>query len=300
MELTDLHERFINLSKPLEPIETDTVPRLQAVDNIRVIAYDFYGTLFISGAGDIGIDDGNKNAELLIETFENSGIEIRDESAGSKGLNTYNEVVDKQIQNLKKNGMEYPEPDIREVWKNVLEKLSDQGLIQYPKENSVPEIVSVEFEAKMNPVWPMADTVDILEHFKQQGFIQGIISNSQFYTPVVLEALTNYSLDDLGFEGKLLHWSFEESLKKPDLNLYKGFLEKLKKFDEDLAPENVLYVGNDMLKDIYPAYELGMKTVLFAGDQRSLKWRKDDERCKNILPDVVITSLSQLKSCVKP
>lgn len=300
MELTDLHERFSKLSKPLKPIETDTLPRLQAVDGIRVIIYDFYGTLFISGVGDIGIDDGKINAELLTETFENSGIEIQDESTGSKGFNIYNEVVDKQIQNLKKNGVEYPEPDIREVWKKVLEQMEDQGLIQYPKEESVPEIVSVEFEARMNPVWPMEDTVDTLNHFKEKGFLQGIISNSQFYTPVVLEALTERSLDDLGFEKKLLHWSFEESLKKPGLKLYEGFLEKLTNFDENLSPHNVLYVGNDMLKDIYPAYELGMKTALFAGDQRSLKWRKDDERCKGILPDIVITALSQLKSCVKP
>lgn len=265
-----------------------------------MIAYDFYGTLFISGVGDIGIDDGNVNAELLTETLKNSGIEILDKNAGSEGFKIYNEVVEEQIHNLKQNGIEYPEPDIRTVWKEVCSIMKQKNLIKYSKEDSVQNIISVEFEARMNPVWPMSDAVDTLKHFQEKGFVQGIISNSQFYTPIVLEALTEHSLDDLGFEKKLLHWSFEENLKKPGLQFYRDFIDKLKNFDESLTPSNVIYIGNDMLKDVYPAKELGMKTALFAGDKRSLKWREDDERCKNITPDLIITSLSQLKSCIKP
>lgn len=300
MERTELHERFINLSEPLEPIDTNTLPRLQGLQEIRVIAYDFYGTLFISGVGDIGIDDGNVNAELLSETLENSGIEITDKNAGSEGFNIYNKVVDSQIQNLKVDGIEYPEPDIREVWKEVLDEMEIENLIRLPENSTLQDIVSVEFEARMNPVWPMNDAVDTLKHFKEKGFTQGIISNSQFYTPIVLEALTDHSLSDLGLEEKLLHWSFEENLKKPGLQFYQDFIDKLEAFDKNLSPSNVLYVGNDMLKDVYPAHHFGMRTALFAGDKRSLKWRKDDPRCKDVAPDLVITSLSQLKKCVKP
>jgi putative hydrolase of the HAD superfamily len=42
-----------------------------------------------------------------------------------------------------------------------------------------------------------------------------------------------------------------------------------------------------------------MKTALFAGDERSLKWRRDDKRCKNLSPDLVITELQQLTACVE-
>lgn len=299
MKLTDLHERFLNLSKPLQPIGTETVPTLQALDDIRVIAYDFYGTLFISGVGDIGIDDGHVNADLLIETLENSGITIQDKSAGSKGFAIYNRVVKDQIEKLKEQGIEYPEPDIRTVWKQVLNEMKNEGLIRYSTDKSIQNIVSVEFEARMNPVWPMPDVVDILSHFKDKGLTQGIISNSQFYTPIVLEALTDQTLSELGFEEELLHWSFEENLKKPGLQFYQDFLSKLEVYNHNLSPSNVLYVGNDMLKDVYPAHYFGMKTALFAGDKRSLKWREEDDRCKNLVPDLVITSLSQLKKCVK-
>lgn len=299
MTSTDLHKRFKKLSEPLEPIDTKTISTLRELEDIRVITYDFYGTLFISGVGDIGIDDGHVNADLLTETLENSGVEILDESAGRAGFKVYNQVVDKHIQSLKKDGIEYPEPDIRTVWKDVLNEMESKGLINYSKRDSLPDILSVEFEARMNPVWPMEDAVDTLTYFKDRGLTQGIISNSQFYTPIVLEALTGHTLGELGFEKKLLHWSFEENLKKPGLQFYRGFIEKLDDFDPNISPSNVLYVGNDMLKDVYPAHHFGMKTALFAGDKRSLKWREDDERCKNLLPDLIITSLSELKKCIK-
>jgi putative hydrolase of the HAD superfamily len=158
--------------------------------------------------------------------------------------------------------------------------------------------MAVEFEARMNPIWPMPDMEETLDSLKSREFELGIISNSQFYTPIAFEALADRTLQDLGFNTNLLHWSFDESRKKPGLIFYEHFLEKGKKELPDLKAENYLYVGNDMLKDVYPAHELGMKTALFAGDSRSLKWRKDDARTKNLSPDLVITELRQLLECV--
>ncbi|MCC5907630.1 MAG: HAD family hydrolase [Balneolaceae bacterium] len=298
MELTDLHKRFIDLSNPLEPQETGTIPRLRKLAGIRLLAYDFYGTLFLSGVGDIGVDDGSFDADILIETFENSGIKIKNNEAGSEGFLTYNQIVKGMIEGLREQGVEYPEPDIREVWTAVLKKMEADDLIEYDKSKPVSERLSVEFEARMNPVWPVPGVVETLHYFKKEGFPQGIISNSQFYTPVVLEALTGQTLTELGFSDEILHWSFEEMRKKPGLTFYKNFIEKLYRFDHSIRPENVLYIGNDMLKDVYPAHEVGMKTALFAGDKRSLKWRRDDDRCKNLVPDLVITKLPQLKKCV--
>ena len=298
MDTTELHERFKNLSKPLEPRDTGTIPALQHLRNIRIIAYDFYGTIFLSGVGDIGIDDGEADRNLITDSLEGAGIEILSNDAGTQGFEIYNRVVESHIGKLKEEGIEYPEPDIRKVWNEILTKMESEELINLPDEKSVEEIVSVEFEVRMNPVWPSPHALEVMKFFKEKEVPQGIISNSQFYTPIVLEALTEHSLEELGFEKKLLHWSYEAGEKKPGMSFYEGFVEKLKNFDSDLSPENVLYIGNDMLKDIYPAHELGMKTALFAGDERSLKWRKDDERCSGIQPDIIITSLDQLKDCV--
>jgi len=298
MAISDLHERFKHVSKPLKPIDTNTTPRLSRLVNIRVIAYDFYGTLFLSGVGDIGVDDGNYDSDALLKALESAEIPVIHDDAGNKGFEFYNEVVDKMINTLKSEGIQYPEPDIREVWLQVLQRLKEQSLIGGSISEEAAGRMSVEFEARMNPVWPVPDAVQTLIHFKERGLAQGIISNSQFYTPIVLEALSGHTLEELGLKDELLHWSFEEKMKKPGLTFYENFIKKLNSFDPAISPSEVLYVGNDMLKDIYPARELGMKTALFAGDQRSLKWRKEDERCKTLQPDLIITKFVHLVECV--
>lgn len=293
-----LAELFKKLSQPLTPEETNTLPVLKKLSGVKAVVFDFYGTLFISGVGDIGIDDGKSDSGLLLEALKGADIEVTDSSAGERGYEIYNEVVKNEINKIRERGISYPEPDITEVWKNVLNRMYTENLIHTSTNASHHQQMAVEFEARMNPVWPMPDLHSTLENLREKNFVLGIISNSQFYTPIAFEALAEQSLEELGFDKNLLHWSFDESIKKPGLLFYERFLEKAKKAYPRLKPENYLYVGNDMLKDIYPASHLGMQTALFAGDQRSLKWRKEDSRTKKLKPDLVITELKQLSECV--
>lgn len=293
-----LKERFRTLSKPMTPESTSTEPRLTKLDGIEAIIFDFYGTLFISGVGDIGIDDGKSDAGLMLNALKSVGLEIIDETAGRRGFKIYNKTVTGQLQDLKASGIIHPEPDIRTVWRNVLNQMYAEDLIRTPTDDNHHTRMAVEFEARMNPIWPMPDLEETLQTLRDRDFKLGIVSNSQFYTPIAFEALTDKTLADHGFDSNLLHWSFEESRKKPDIIFYQHFLEKANKALPELMPDNYLYVGNDMLKDVYPAHELGMRTALFAGDSRSLKWRGDDSRTRNIEPDLVVTELCQIPDCV--
>ncbi len=298
MPSINLHKRFIDLSKPLVQAPTGTTPQLSVLENIRLIAYDFYGTLFISGVGDIGVDDGKIDAPILAEVLQDSEVNILSSDAAVKCLEFYNTVVAEYIDKYKNQGIEYPEPDIRSIWQSVLTMLRKHEFVKFRESSVLYEQVSVEFEARMNPVWPMPGALETLNYFQDKGILQGIISNSQFYTPIVMEALTGYSLSELGFSEELLHWSFEEKMKKPGLVFYKNYLKKVNACNSEIKPENILYLGNDMLKDIYPAHTVGMKTALFAGDKRSLKWHRDDKRCADIKPDLIITEFIQLKECI--
>lgn len=293
-----LMERFKALSSPLKPVETGEPPVLKQLDGIKAVILDFYGTLFISGVGDIGIDDGKFDAGLLIESLKGANIELAHENAGVRGYEIYDKVVTEQIQELKSSGIPYPEPDIRKVWRNVLNQMYAEDLIQSATTSDHHDRMAVEFEVRMNPIWPMPGLDETLSGIKEKNIELGIISNSQFYTPIAFEALAGKTLDQLGFNPHLLHWSYEESRKKPGLVFYEHFLDKASEHLPELEPKNYLYVGNDMLKDVYPAHEQGMKTALFAGDSRSLKWRKNDSRSKNLSPDLVITDLTQIIDCL--
>ena len=120
----------------------------------------------------------------------------------------------------------------------------------------------------------------------------GIISNAQFYTPLLLEKFLNASLKKAGFADDLLIFSYQTEYAKPSEHLFHLAKRRLEK--RGIATGETLYLGNDMLNDILPAQKIGFKTALFAGDKRSLRLRQDDGRCKDTVPDIIITDLLQL------
>ncbi len=289
---------FEKQAKPLEPIETGTEPVLKKLKEIKCVAFDFYGTMFISAVGDIGIDDGKADADIITAALDNCELTILDTEAAFMGFDYYDLVVDEHSKILKNQGYENPEPDIRHIWMDVLNSLKQKRLIQGTIDEETVSKFAIEFEIRMNPIWPMPDLLKVITSLKEKKIELAVISNSQFYTPIAFEALTGNSLSNLGFNQQLLHWSFEEKLKKPSVSFYEAFLDKIERSDAKLKPHQILYVGNDMLKDILPAHNMGLKTALFAGDKRSLKWRKENKNCKNLKPDLIITKLNQILDCV--
>ena len=289
-----LIERIKTLSDPLEPLATGTEPKINPLSNIRCIVFDFYGTMFISGVGDIGIDkeQTENSAGAFHSALEDSGFTC-DKEAAKTGLTLFEKEIQKYRREHVARGIDYPEPNIILVWNNVLEKLKEKGKIEGDIDRDSAERFAVEFEFRTNPVWPMPGLLATLKNLHSQKMLLGIISNSQFYTPLAFEALTGNSFADAGFQTDLLVWSYRAGVKKPSELFYREFL-KVGANRHQLEPGEVLFVGNDMLKDIKPAGSVGMKTALFAGDLRSYKPRSDNPNIRDVEPDLVITELDQL------
>ena len=133
----------------------------------------------------------------------------------------------------------------------------------------------------------LAHAQEVLEGLNQRRFALGIVSNAQFYTPLLFKALLGRPLEDFGFEDARCIWSYFEREGKPSQNLYRKLKDKLAM--EGIAPGETLYVGNDIRNDIWPAGALGFRTGLFAGDERSLRWRSDDPDCRETEPECIIT-----------
>ena len=151
--------------------------------------------------------------------------------------------------------------------------------------------LAVEYECRVNPVWPMPGALKTIDNLRARGFRLGIVSNAQFYTPLIIEALLKKNLEQLGFEKALCVFSYKELKAKPSIELFQA-LEN----SADLS--KALYVGNDMLNDIWTASRAGCRTVLFAGDKRSLRLRGKDKRCKKLVPDAVVDHLHQITEMV--
>lgn len=132
----------------------------------------------------------------------------------------------------------------------------------------------------------------MLQECRKLKLSMGIISNAQFFTPYLFDWFLGSNLEDLGFDPDITLFSYQLNRAKPSLNLFQLAAERLKQ--EGIPAHTALYLGNDMLNDIYPAHRIGFQTALFAGDARSLRLRKDHPRCKNLSPDLVITRLDQV------
>ena len=289
-------------SEELKPRPTATRARLQHARGIKAVLFDVYGTLLISGTGDIGTASESTPAESLREAFASLGFS-HGPGAGSlalvaqRGVSLFLESIRNAHADRKAAGISHPEVEIRDIWRTVLEGLADATLLEKGCAGENVERLAIEYECRVNPVWPMPGLRPLLLSLEERGLVMGIVSNAQFYTPLTFVALCGQSLTELGFEEDYCSWSYEELTAKPSVCLYEAVLERLKR-SAAILPSETLYVGNDMLNDVWAASQAGCRTALFAGDKRSLRRREDDPRCRDLQPDLVLTELGQLPQCL--
>ena len=218
--------------------------------------------------------------------------------AGERGVRLFPEKIEASHERRRQDGVEHPEVDIREIWQAVVSDLADDGLLDRNPSPDAAAILSVEYECRVNPVWPMPSAKETLAALRRKGKVLGIVSNAQFFTPLLFRAFSfGESMNAIGFAPSLCIWSCEALEAKPSVRLFGQAAETLRE-EYGILPESVLYVGNDCLNDIRPAAEAGCKTALFAGDARSLRLRKGEPGCSPAKPDAIVTELSQLAQVV--
>ncbi len=289
MNDADYQETIRSNCQPLDPIATGEDPQLANLEGIRAVLFDVYGTLFISASGDIGADSGDHRRQALADTCKQLGVESVESS--DHAVSQFVNAISESHRHAQSQDIEYPEVDIVEIWQQVLNSLAAG-----PVENLDYRRFSLEYEVRVNPVWPMPGAADVLTDLAGRGFVLGVVSNAQFFTPLLFPALLGKRLEEYGFSSQLLYFSYEHRRAKPGSHLYQLASKQL--LSEGVAPDQVLYVGNDMLNDVAAAASVGFRTALFAGDQRSLRLREGDERVQGVRPDLIVTELSQLAECL--
>ncbi len=308
--------RIRDLSIPLEPKPTGMAPQLAPLPGIKAVLFDIYGTLLISASGDIGLDGSAMPSIELQPLLATAGIDLDAEPIERPfecpfkrtGEPSARRDYDPQLQQLgirerlsaaiqadhvqrRAAGTGYPEVDIRSIWATVLAKL---GL--RPTRQQLQRI-ALEYECRVNPIWPMPGLADLLSALRQQDLVLGIVSNAQFYTPLILEAFLGQPPAALGFDPRCSAWSYQLREAKPSTAIYQVALDGLAR-EHGIRPEQVLYIGNDRRNDIWPAQRLGLKTALFAGDARSLRLREDEPRLASVSASCVITELAQIEQLI--
>jgi putative hydrolase of the HAD superfamily len=263
----------------LTPQPTSLKPGGAICNQIKCMLFDIYGTLFISGSGDISLADKKSPQSGQINQLL---TEYRIDKTVKVLLDEFYQAIKARHAQLRDRGVDFPEVRIDQIWATILSGVDTKMVKQF----------ALEFELIVNPVYPMPNLQKMLSIFQRQGILMGLISNAQFYTPYLFRWFLNKNLEELGIDAGLVFYSYRSEVAKPSPKLFRLAAEKLGA--RGILPTEVLYVGNDMLNDIYPAKTIGFQTALFAGDRRSLRLRAEDPRCRNLAADVVVTNLIQL------
>jgi len=295
--MTDSYVEIIrSASSALEPMPTGLTPKLPKLTSIRAVMFDIYGTLLVSASGDIGAADPTLRGEAFAEAINAIGGNLTGDA--TSGAAEIRAEIESHHERARGDGVRFPEVNIVEVWRESCQSLIERGLLQIPEKADWARL-AIEFEVRVNPVWPMPRLGECMVELRRVGAVMGIISNAQFFTPLAVHAVVGKSLDQLGFSPDLRYYSYEHRRAKPGPELYNRAAAALA--DQQMEPQEVLFVGNDMRNDIWPAAAVGFRTALFAGDRRSLRLREDDQsftpQCE---PDARVTDLSQIPSLVQP
>jgi putative hydrolase of the HAD superfamily len=157
----------------------------------------------------------------------------------------------------------YPEVRVEEIWGRFLERRGGGDARE----------LALRYELAVNPASPMPGARETIRRLRYLGLVLGIVSNAQFYTPLLFRAFFGGLPEELGFDPGLVFYSFETGEAKPSPRFYAGAAAGLA--SRGLRPEQCLVTGNDMLNDAAAAMNAGFRAVLFAGDGRSLRLREN-------------------------
>lgn len=290
-ELSRKPREIIRLnSHPMSPIATGVPPRIRELANIKAVMFDIYGTLFISGSGDVGTSMAHSKASAIEELARKCELEFH--CSAAKILEDYYGEIEAAHCRSRGAGTEFPEVDIVRIWKTVFAKH-----LSLPKDLDDAAIHgwATGFECLVNPVWPMPGATRLLSRLAKSHEL-GLISNAQFYTVELFPGLMGKTTHQLGFNPELEIYSFQIGAAKPGPEIFARAIQRLGELR--IPPENTLFIGNDMLNDIAGAKRVGFRTALFAGDQRSLRMRTDHPGVQGMEADLVVDSLEQIAECL--
>ncbi|MCG8651074.1 MAG: HAD family hydrolase [Pirellulales bacterium] len=285
-------DAVLRLRTPMSPIATDVVPELKLLGEVRAVIFDVYGTLLISGSGDVGTVDQSDRDNHLLAAFRAVGWGSDADRLPS--LAELHQQIRVANDGLRSETCPHPEVDIIDVWRQTL---IAKGCSQWAEDTSRLVALAAEYEGRANPTWPMPGAEDLIGRLGGAGYRLGIVSNAQAFTLPLVGQLTGIQGQAGEFDLDLCVYSYRYRQAKPGPRLFDVLRAALRR--RGIEPGQAVYVGNDMLNDVWAASQAGLRTAWFAGDARSCRPRDNDPRCRSLRPDIVLTKLVQLLDCVQ-
>jgi beta-phosphoglucomutase-like phosphatase (HAD superfamily) len=218
-------------------------------------------------------------------------------------LQIYNRVLLEQG-SVPGGAEKHPEVRAENVWEAILKKLLqndyrfDAGF--FGSLNEFSRKVAYFFHASLQGTAAFPGAAAALRYVADRGLSQGLLADAQCFSTVQLQRGlsaqdSSATLDSL-LKPELRILSFEVLAKKPSPRIFSRAREALTA--KGLEPDEVLYVGSRIDKDLVPARRLGLRTALFVGDREAVQATPEQLRDPVSRPDVLLTELQQIDEVV--
>jgi len=216
---------------------------------IKSIIFDLYGTLI-----DIETDESMEEIYRAIAHFLTyHGVymhrwEVRD---------LYYQIMKQQKEQSEEK---YPEINVESVWNNFLIQEGIKVATARKKLAGTLSHIYRGISRKRLRLYPSVK--DVLNELRATRRL-ALISDAQpcYALPEIRAVGLNGYFDPIVI-------SADYGFRKPDPRLIENALEIM-----SLVPGEVIFVGNDMYRDIYGAYMLGIKTISIASNQGKQSYR---------------------------
>ncbi len=251
-----LMERIRALSAPRAPRPAPVPPRPRRIAGARAVLLDVYNTMLAC--------EPCPPVPAFRDACTAAGL-VCTETAAENAITFCDAMIRADHASSRERGIACPEVDIRAVWRRVVARLFEGGLMTRLPNAAQIERLAVEYECRANPAWPVPQLEETLAELTRKGLVLGVVSNAQFYTPLALEALLGPQGARDRFELAACVWSYRVQEAKPSPRLVAEALRALAT-THGIRPEETVCVGNDGEKDVLPALALGCRAVLCTAD----------------------------------
>ncbi|NLL14147.1 MAG: HAD family hydrolase [Fibrobacter sp.] len=315
--MSDIAEFARNLhEKEAQKYKRELVPisypsKSEKIGDIRAVICDVYGTLV--NYWKPGFQNASSRSQSLLNAFKTVAerfgmtetlVSINEAELPEKTLSDfYHGLLALQHEKMAQKGVLYPEVKIEEIWSIILMLLKRRGYkpeeFIEASEQDIPRYLAFCYNFYSLGRDLYDGVVDALSRLKENNITLGLLSNAQFYTPIDLTLLireqSNGKYDDFNelFDPDLTFFSYEYGVAKPNQILFRRLFDALYEFQ--ILPSQTILVGNDLLLDIEPAIEAGMKTAFFTGDSAGAFVH---DLSGKVIPDISFQDWNQFPSMI--
>jgi putative hydrolase of the HAD superfamily len=238
---------------------------------IKAILFDVNGTLM-----DINTNEGNEEIYRAIAHYLTyQGVDVRRWQVRDE----YYRIMDIQ---RKGGGEAHPEFDVTGIFDEMLSVWLPPGLASKAKRKAMPLFLAEMYRGiSRNRLTLYPGVRETLDDLKAR-YPLAVVSDGQ-------SAWAVPEMRAVGIDGYFdpIVVSGDHGFRKPDERLFRLALARLK-----ARPEECLYVGNDMHRDVYGAGRLGMKTVFFRSNQ-------GQQQMNGVEPDYIVYNFWEVLNAVR-